>query len=146
MGIPDPVTDPQFYVGVPLRRLVAFVIDTIVIFVLFFVGLVIVAAVTLGIGTLLAMPLFFATAFFYRWMLLTRNSATLGMTLTGIEVRDALGNPLSPTLAALHTAGFMVSIGFLPLAIVGWILMANSPTRQAIHDQLLGTVVINRPA
>lgn len=146
MGIPDPDRDPQFYQGVPLRRFTAFVIDTVIIAVLWFVGLVVFAALTLGIGTLLAIPLFFATAFAYRWILLTQNSATLGMSFTGIEVRDATGARLSRELAALHTAAFMVSIGFLPLAIIGWFLMATSPTRQAIHDLFLGTVVINRPA
>ncbi|MFK7943333.1 MAG: RDD family protein [Paracoccaceae bacterium] len=145
MSIPDPHRDPQFYQGVPLRRFVAFWIDTIAILLLWFVGAVLLAAVTLGLATPLFPVLFVGTAFAYRWLLLSRISATLGMQLTGIEVRDNQGERMTPTVAALHTIGFMVTLTFLPLAILGWILMANSPTRQALHDSIFGTVVINRP-
>ena len=145
MGIPDPHSDPQFYAGVPLRRLVAFLIDTAIILGLWFVGAVVLAAVTLGAGVVLFPILFLGTAFAYRWLLLARNSATIGMRLTGIEIRDANGDSLTNPLAAFHTIGFMVTLGFLPLAIIGWFLMATSPTRQALHDIVFGTVAINRP-
>ena len=145
MGIPDPHSDPQFYEGVPLRRFVAFWIDTGVILVLWVVGGTALAVVTFGLGVALIPLLLVATAFLYRWILLAQTSATLGMRLTGIEIRDASGNRVTPPLAALHTVGFMISLGFLPLAIIGWILMANSPTRQTLHDIVFGTVAINRP-
>lgn len=145
MGIPDPTRDPQFYQGVPMRRLVAFLIDTVIIVVIWAVGWFVLTLVTLGFGAFLGPLLFVGTSFAYRWLLLVQRSATLGMRLTGIEVREATGALLTPPLAALHTVGFMVSLGFLPLAIIGWILMATSPTRQALHDMICGTVVINRP-
>lgn len=145
MGIPDPLRDPQFYQGVPLRRLVAFLIDSVVILLLWFVGAIVVSVFTLGLGTVLLPFLLFATTFAYRWLLLGRTSATVGMRLTGIEIRDANGERLSQHLAALHTVGFMVTLGFLPLAIIGWIIMASSPSRQALHDLPFGTVAINRP-
>lgn len=145
MGIPDPHRDPQFYQGVPLRRLVAFGIDTVIILLLWFVGAVVISAVTLGLGTVLLPLLLFVTAFAYRWLLLARTSATVGMRLTGIEIRDANGDPLNETLAALHTGAFMVTLGLLPLAIIGWLIMTSSPTRQVLHDLPFGTVAINRP-
>lgn len=145
MGIPDPDRDPQFYQGVPTRRFVAFLIDTAAILAIWAVGGLLIVVLTFGLALALLPLLFMGTAFVYRWLLLARGSATLGMRMTGIEVRDTLGNHLNPPLAALHTAGFMVTVTFLPLGIVGWILMAGSPTRQALHDIMLGTVVINRP-
>ena len=145
MGIPDPERDPQFYDGVPMRRLVAFCIDTVIIIGLWIVGAIALSILTLGIGVVLIPPLFFVTVFGYRWFLVSRQSATFGMKVTGIELRDPTGAHLDSTQAAIHTAAFMASIGFLPIAIVGWILMASSPTRQAIHDLPLGTVAINRP-
>lgn len=145
MGIPDPDRDPQFYQGVPLRRFVAFVIDTVIILLLCAIGLVLLTVLTFGLALPLMPLLFLGTAFAYRWLLVTHSSATLGMRITGVEVRDQNGNLLTRELAAMHTAGFMVTVTFLPLAIIGWILMASAPTRQALHDMVLGTVVINRP-
>ena len=77
--------------------------------------------------------------------MLWQRSATLGMLATGIEVRDRNGEKCDPTTAFLHSFLFIASLYFLPVAIVGWILMASSPHRQAIHDLMLKTVVINRP-
>ncbi|MEM0990572.1 MAG: RDD family protein [Pseudomonadota bacterium] len=146
MGIPDPTADPQFYQGVPLRRFMAFLIDSVVIAGLWIVGAIAFSVITLGFGTVLIGPLLFFIAFLYRWLLLAKRSATLGMQATGIEVRDEAGNHLTSGQAAIHTAGFMLTIAFLPLAIIGWILMASSPERRAMHDLPLSTVVINKPA
>lgn len=149
MGVPDPVRDSQFYDGVPLRRFVAFCIDLGVIVALWCVVLVIglvLTIITFGVGTPLAVLLFSLTGFLYRWIMLTERSATLGMILTGIEVRDATGNPLGPLVAFLHVGGFYVSVFLTPLLVIGWFLMATSPYRRLLHDLVLGTVVINRPA
>ncbi|MEM9316914.1 MAG: RDD family protein [Pseudomonadota bacterium] len=149
MGIPDPHTDPQFYENVPIRRLAAFVVDTIIIFaiwvVLIFVGSIL-SAVTLGLGAPLVALAFSISGFAYRWLLVTQRSATLGMMLTGIEIRDAAGNKLNPTIGFVHTFAYYVTLFILPLAIIGWVLMASSAHRRAMHDTFLGTVVINRPA
>lgn len=149
MGVPDPHRDEQFYQGVPMRRLVAFGIDFIVILFLM-LGVVVVGAV-LTLGTLflagpIAMVIFSATGFIYRWIMLAQRSATLGMLVTGIEVRDAEGDQMSELTAFIHTAGFYVTFFFLPLLFIGWFLMFTSPYRRAMHDLILGTVVINRPA
>jgi uncharacterized RDD family membrane protein YckC len=149
MGVPDPVIDGQFYDGVPMRRLVAFCIDLVVILGLWCVVLVVgllISILTLGLGTPLAAAVFAATGFIYRWVMLIERSATLGMILTGIEVRDATGERLNPIVAFLHVAGFYVSVFATPLLVIGWFLMATSPYRRLLHDLFLGTVVINRPA
>lgn len=149
MDIPDPVQDSQFYDGVPMRRFVAFCIDVVVIIVLwFFVLLVgtVAAIVTFGAAAPLLVLAFSVAGFLYRWAMLSERSATIGMILTGIEVRDASGHRLNTALAFLHVAGFYVTVFFLPLLVIGWILMAASPHRRLMHDMVLGTVVINRPA
>lgn len=149
MGVPDPVHDSQFYDGVPIRRFVAFGIDLTVIIALWCIVLIIgvvVSILTLGLGTPLAVALFSATGFLYRWIMLAQCSATLGMILTGIEVRGPSGAPVDPVMAFLHVAGFYVSVFLTPLLVIGWFLMALSPYRRLLHDLVLGTVVINRPA
>lgn len=146
---PDPHLDAQFYDGVPARRLVAFCIDAAVVLVLWLVVLLlgaVLTVVTLGIGAPLAVLAASATDFLYRWLLLAEGSATLGMRLTGIEIRNAAGGRLDPVTAFLHVGGFYVSLIFLPLLVIGWIMMAASPHRRLLHDAILGTVVINRPA
>ena len=149
MRVPDPLHDRQFYEGVPMRRLVAFFIDLGVILVLWCVVLVVgllVSILTLGLGTPLAAAVFAATGFLYRWVMLAERSATIGMLITGIEVRDAGGDRLNPVIAFLHVAGFYASVFLTPLLVIGWFLMLSSPYRRLLHDLVLGTVVINRPA
>lgn len=152
MGIPDPVRDRQFYDGVIVRRILAFVIDFTIVLVVMFVFLVLIVAmtsITAGVaasaGAVLGFLTYFSTGFLYFWLLISERSATVGMMITGIEVRDANGNRLDRLMAFLHTAGFYVSTFFMPLLIIGWILMATSPKRQMLHDLVLGIVVINRP-
>ena len=148
MTAPDPVLDSQFYAGVPMRRLVAFCIDMAVALALWCVVLVLglfVTLLTLGAGAPLLVLALSATDFLYRWFMLTERSATLGMLLTGIEIRDAAGQRLTATSAFLHVGGFYISLFFTPLLVIGWVLMAASPHRRLMHDLPLGTVAINRP-
>lgn len=149
MGIPDPDRDRQFYEGVPMRRLFAFAIDTVVILLLWVVVVIlgfIFTFLTAGLAGPVAFLMITGTGLFYRWLMLAQRSATLGMILTGIEVRDATGEKVSPGLGLLHTLGYLVTLYFFPLMIIGWILMATSPHRRLLHDLICGTVVINRPA
>ena len=148
MPIPDPDRDTQFYEGVILRRFFAFWVDLLVIAMIVAVAAalgLLFTAVTLGVGLVLALPAFTFAGFIYRWLMLSQRSATLGMLLTGIEVRDQNGERLSAPLAFLHTLGFAVTLYFFPLMVIGWIIMIASPHRRLIHDLILSTVVINKP-
>ncbi|HET7410873.1 MAG TPA: RDD family protein [Paracoccaceae bacterium] len=149
MTAPDPLLDSQFYDGVPARRLVAFCIDVVVVFAIWCVVLLlglILTVVTLGLGAPLAALAASVTDFLYRWILLAQGSATLGMRLTGVEIRDSAGRRLDAVTAFLHVAGFYVTLFFLPLLVIGWVLMAATPHRRLLHDIPLGAVAINRPA
>ena len=149
MSVPDPHRDPQFYQGVPLRRLVAFLIDLIIVLLLLLSLVFVGGALSFG-AIVFAGPLvgviFGATGFLYRWIMLAERSATVGMMLTGIEVRDGNGDPMIRSTAFLHTAGYYVTFVFPPLLFIGWFLMFTSPHRRAMHDLPLGSVVINKPA
>ena len=148
MGVPDPETDGQFYKGVPMRRLVAFLIDfaigCVIMVVTVFLGFLF-SLMTAGAGAPLAMLLIISSSVIYRWVMLIQRSATLGMIMTGIEVRDKDGNRMDAGSAFLHTIAFHVTF-FTPLLLIGWILMATSPYRRAMHDIVIGSVVINRPS
>ncbi|MEM7177383.1 MAG: RDD family protein [Pseudomonadota bacterium] len=148
MSLPDPDRDAQFYEDVPMRRLIAFMFDAVIIVVL--MGLVLVAAMivgllTFGLGWFLGIALFTVTGFLYRLALMANNSATLGMSFMGIEIRDRTGEPLDLPTAMVHTIGYYVTVLFPVLMIAGWIIMLMSPHKRLMHDWLPGTAAINRP-
>lgn len=145
MALPDPERDGQFYEGVPLRRFSAFVIDFILILVLTIVAMFVVALATLGLGTPFVFVILTCTGFVYRWLMLKQRSATVGMILTGIEIRNARGEKMEQSEAFLHTLGYFVTFFFAPLMIIGWFLMFSDPYKRAMHDLVLGSAAINRP-
>ncbi|MEM9045232.1 MAG: RDD family protein [Pseudomonadota bacterium] len=148
MALPDPDRDPQFYEGVALRRFAAGAIDTTVILALMGMVLtsgILLGAFTFGLALILSIGLFFVTGFLYRFLLISRRSATLGMTFTGIELRAKDGQPLDQATALAHTAGYYVTLLIPALMFGGWVLMGTIPHRRLMHDYLLGTTAINRP-
>lgn len=144
--LPHPDHDRQFYDGVPVKRLVAWLIDVLVVSILSFVAWGAITIVTLGLGIFLFVPIFFLTTFGYRTLTISANSATPGMQAMGIELRTRTAERLSLQMAALHTGMFM----FLMASGIGWILTVVSilVTRynQGLPDLVLGTTAINRPA
>jgi uncharacterized RDD family membrane protein YckC len=147
----DPVANPELFEGVLARRVVAFVIDFIVIaippillsLVIFVFGLL-----TLGLGWalfFLVTPGWVIWALFYYGLTLgSPASATLGMRAMGIEMRTWYGGPLYFLLGAVHAVVFWVSVSMLTpfILVVG---LFNSRKR-LLHDMLVGTVLINNPA
>ena len=148
MALPDPDRDPQFYEGIALRRFTAGVIDTVIILTLMggvlAVGLLL-GLFTFGLALILAIALFFVTGFLYRFVLVAKRSATLGMTFTGIELRGRDGAPLDQATALTHTASYYITLMVPALLFGGWVLMGTIPHRRLMHDFLLGTTAINRP-
>ncbi|MSU90984.1 RDD family protein [Rhodobacteraceae bacterium 2CG4] len=143
--LPHPEHDTQFYDGVPLKRLVAWLIDFTAIVLATVVATLAIGLLTLGLGFALFPAILFLVTFLYRWLTIAGSSATPGMMLMGIELRSCDGHRLTPVIAAVHTGIFM----FLMASVVGWIGTAVSiwVTRynQGLPDLLLGTTAINRP-
>lgn len=147
--LPDPEIDPQFYAGVPARRVVAFVVDLVVILVIDAALLVLFAAIgvfTFGIGWVMALPALLVSGFLYRWLMLSAGSATVGMYLAGIEIRGPDGNRLTGGRAFVHTAAFHVSLLSVVLMLISFGTVLVTPRGQTLHDLLAGTAAINRPA
>ena len=139
---PDPDIQPQFYEGVPSKRLLAWVVDTLII----------------GVLTLLTIPftffislfflpfVFFMISFSYRVVTLSRGSATWGMQVMAIELRDAQDAPFDVSQAFLHTLGYSLSIMIAPLQLISMVLILSTERRQGLTDMLMGTVALNRRA
>lgn len=144
-GLPHPVSDRRFYDGVPLRRLIAFVIDSVATVLLGVVAGLVFGLATLGVGFLVFVPVLVATGFVYRAASIARWSATPGMLATGIELRNRDGLHLAPSEALLHTTLFaMLTVSGI-LQVLSAALMAMTPMGRGLHDMVLGTAAIHRP-
>lgn len=144
----DPITQPELFEGVLLRRLAAFVVDFVLIFapiVLAAMAFAVIGVLTLGLGFMLFWLLGPATviwALVYAAMTLGGpQSATVGMRMCGLEMRTWYGAPIYGLLACVHMVLFYVSVSAVsPLILL--LGLVNSRRRLA-HDFLAGTVVIN---
>ena len=147
----DPVANPELFEGVVARRVVAFLIDFLilsipVVFVSMFIFVV--GIVTFGLGFLiygLLWPGMVIWALcYYGATLGGPASATLGMRAMDIEMRTWYGAPTYFVLGAVHAVVFWVTVSMItPLVLV--VCLFNE-RRRCLHDMLVGTVVINNAA
>ena len=146
----DPGANPELFEGVLARRVIAFLVDLVIIAIppifaaifIFMVGLV-----TFGIGWLLFWLLWPATViwavFYYGFTFGAAASATFGMRLMDLEMRTWYGAPAYFVLGAAHAIVYWIMVSFLtPLILLVGLF---NERRRLLHDILLGTVVINSP-
>jgi uncharacterized RDD family membrane protein YckC len=144
----DPVANPELFEGVLARRIVAFIIDVIIIALpliaasafIFIFGLV-----TFGLGWLLfwllsPISVIWALAY-YGLTLGSAASATIGMRAMEIEMRTWYGAPAYFVLGAVHAVVFWISVSVLTpfILLVGFFNIR----RRLLHDILVGAVLIN---
>lgn len=141
-ALPDPDLRPEFYKDVPLKRLLAWVVDS-----------ALTTAICLVIGLFTFFTAFFiwpllflVVGFIYRSITLANGSATLGMRLFAIELRRADGAHFDAGSAFAHTLGYTISWALPILQVISVVLMATTARGQGLSDHFLGTVMINRRA
>ena len=144
----DPGGNPELFEGVLARRVVAFVIDLIIIatpliaaaMFIFVFGLI-----TFGLGWalfwLLSPGSVIWALFYYGVTLGSPASATLGMRAMEIEMRTWYGAPAYFVLGAVHAIVYWISVSVLsPLILVVGFFNGR---RRLLHDMVVGAVVIN---
>jgi uncharacterized RDD family membrane protein YckC len=141
----DPVTQRQLFDGVIGKRLMAFVVDAIIILLLWVLAAVVVGVlgiITLGLAWLLYGAIFPLVGLGYNAVTIGgSNSATVGQRMMGLEVRMWFGGKVSPLVAAFHALLFWFSfVIFCPILL--WALFDQR--KRCLHDILAGVVVINR--
>jgi len=141
-ALPDPDYHGEFYADVPLKRLIAWMVDTVLILVLAALVVPFTAFTGLFYFPFLAM----VVGFFYRALSIAGASATPGMRLMAIELRNARGERLDLPQAVLHTLLFTVFFSMMLPQLASMALMLMGPRAQGLHDLVLGTAAINRPA
>src|SRR3954470_1528501 len=147
----DPVTHPELFEGVLARRVVAFLIDVLVITVpLIFVAIFIFmfGLVTLGLGWFLFFfygPIAVIWALVYYGMTFgSPASATIGMRMVDLEMRTWYGAPCYFVLGSVHAIGYWLTVSFLTPFIL--LVALFNDRRRLVHDMLVGTIVINNAA
>ncbi|MEJ2624747.1 MAG: RDD family protein [Pseudolabrys sp.] len=147
----DPVTRPELFEGVLARRVIAFVIDFVILAVPVILAAMFIFAfgiVTLGLGWALYWLLPPGTVIwalvYFGTTLGSNASATLGMRVVDLEMRTWYGAPAYFVLGAVHAIVFWISLSVLTPFVL--LVAFFNDRRRLLHDILLGTVVINNPA
>jgi uncharacterized RDD family membrane protein YckC len=135
--------DVRLYEGVRTRRVVAVMIDYLIVALLtipvailvFFLGIL-----TLGLGWMLFSVLVPAVAVLYIWNTLgSADQATTGMKLMGVRLDRLDGRPIDGMTAVVHSVLFWAgNVILTPLVLL---VTLFSDRKRTLHDLLLGTVV-----
>lgn len=139
-----PADDLSRYEGVRTRRVLAFIVDYLIVaaltlgagVVIFFLGII-----TLGIAWLLYAILAPIVAMAYLAVTMGGPAqATLGMQMFSIRIERMDGARVDPALAVLHGVLFWVAhIALTPLLLAVSLFSAR---KQLVQDILLATVVV----
>jgi uncharacterized RDD family membrane protein YckC len=147
----DPVANPELFEDVLARRLVAFLIDLMILAIpVALAAMFIFAAgiITLGLGFFLYILLPPATILwalaYYGFTFGSPQSATIGMRVMDLEMRTWYGAPAYFVLGAVHAVAFWVSVSTLTPFIL--LVCFFNTRRRLLHDILLGAIVINNEA
>lgn len=148
----DPLTNPELFDGVLARRLIAFIIDLIILSIPVILGSLFMLAATiatLGIAAFLfalLSPLFWPLIViwaicYYGFTFGSPASATLGMRFMDLEMRTWYGAPAYFVLGCAHAILYWLTVSFLTpfVLLVGFF----NHRGRLLHDILIGTVVIN---
>jgi uncharacterized RDD family membrane protein YckC len=144
----DPYLEPDLFRGLLTRRVIAFIIDLIVLSVPIILAVLFIAVfgvVTLGLGWALFFLVSPASVIwalvYYGATLGGPHSATIGMRVMDLELRTWYGAPGYFLLGAMHAVLFWISISVLsPFVLLIGLLNGR---RRLLHDFVLGTVIIN---
>ena len=150
----DPWGNPRYYMGITQRRIYAYMLDLVVVGLLWsmvFVASVILGALTFGLlWPVLMVLLGLVPILSHTLTIAGPRSATLGMRVAGIKVMSVAPGTVQdggrPTLlqAMIQTVGFYGSIA-LTCTLILLVALFN-PRRRTLHDFLAGTVVVNDSA
>jgi uncharacterized RDD family membrane protein YckC len=135
--------DVRTYDGVRTRRVLAFIVDYILVALLcvpFAILVFLLGVLTLGLGWMLFGALFPIVALIYVWFTLGgRSQATVGMSMMGIRLERLDERPVDGMLAMVHTVLFWAANVILTPLIL--LLTLFLDRKRTLHDLLLGTVV-----
>lgn len=115
-------------------RLIALIIDNIILWVIgFIVGLVIDEQI-LGIGVGFILGILYNMYFWTQ-----NNGQTPGKSMLGVRVVKTDGGKLNALDAIVRYVGYYINTILL---LLGWLWAIPDPKNQGLHDKLAGTIVV----
>mgnify|MGYP003961745531 FL=1 len=136
------------YDGTVFRRSLAFILDLVIIGIVFVVFAVFASIIGVLSFGLLAAPLLVLGSFvplaYHTLLLGGSKSATIGMQFMGIELRTWDGRRPGYLQAALQTIVFYVSC-----TATSWLILIAvffNDRKRTLHDIVCGTQIINTPS
>ena len=139
-ALPDPQAQPAFYKDVPLKRLLAWGVDAVITA----LGCIVILPFTAFTGLFFLPLLFLVVGFAYRVITIANYSATLGMLLVSIELRQGNGMRMTAGSAFAHTLGYTMSWTVPVFQLISVIMMATTERGQGLSDMVLQTVMVNK--
>lgn len=140
--------DSRLYDGVRTKRVLAFLLDYLIVGLLlipFAILVFLLGLLTFGLGWMLFAVLLPLVALVYIWNTLGgSNQATVGMRMMGIRLERLDGRPIDGMLAVVHSVLFWACNAVLTPLIL--LVTLFSDRKRALHDLLLGTVVVRSAA
>jgi uncharacterized RDD family membrane protein YckC len=145
-NLPDPASAPELFESVLQRRVLAFLIDSVImIFVTAMVSLVgaIAGFFTLGLAWI-ALPVVIPLVIlgYYVVTLGSHNRATIGMAAMDLVLTPTRGAPLDGWKILIHPLVFWITVWLAwPVSLVIALL---TPRREMVHDLIAGTLMLRR--
>ena len=146
----NPWVHPEYFATITIRRVVAYVLDIVVIAFLatmIWMFLVTLGFFTLGIAwVLLWLPAFLLPLFYHIFFIAGRRSATPGMRVVGIRVMTMSPSTQGMERPSLSQAIIQIVAFYGSIAATGSLILAIAlfnARRRTLHDWLAGTVVVN---
>jgi uncharacterized RDD family membrane protein YckC len=142
---PDPETQSEYYDGINIKRIIAYVIDVLICGAIVAIG-----SIVAGIVGLLSFGLLFGplmailglVPFIYHTLLIGGDKgATFGMRFAGIKVYRLNGQRPEMLQAFIQTALFYLTVPTTSFLIL--VVCLFNVRRRCLHDILAGTLVLN---
>ena len=124
------------------RRFAAYIIDNILISIVFWIAVLVLGAVADDAGVVIGYLLGIVGTFVYfAYMESSESQATVGKIALGIQVTDVNGSRISFGKALGRTAAKILSALIL---YIGFIMAAFTQRKQGLHDLIAGTLVVKK--
>lgn len=144
--LPDPASSPELFEALLTRRVIAYLIDLVILGVLLTLGMLLV--MILGLFTFglawIGMPVFLTAIIlgYYAFTLGSENRATWGMMMMDIVVTPIRHGPLEGWRAIALPVVFWITCWVLPPFSL--LLALFTPRRQLLQDLIVGVLLVRR--
>ena len=99
---------------------------------------------TAFLGLFFLPVMYLVLGFAYRVVTIAGGSATFGMRLFAIELRQWDGRRMDLPAAFLHTLGYTISVSLPVLQVISIVLMLATARGQGLTDHVMGSAALNR--